>query len=156
MEVVKVQEWTQILAPVVKIGNSFSVRIPMNIIKQLSIKEGEGMYVRVKKYDRTLSPEVIDFWFKVARRCRDLKAFSDEKIILMSRLAFNEGLKGLEACNYNDSNGDLNSIQLKKLEGFRKEYRLDVKHEYGAKIHREYSKFRKVIELAMQNLEKPD
>jgi len=56
----KMEEWRNMSANLVKIGNSLSVRIPASTIKELSLKENDILALKVRKFniDET-APEAI-------------------------------------------------------------------------------------------------
>lgn len=137
------EEWIKLSAPIKKIGNSYSVRIPINIVKDLKLKEGNIIGMKLKKLEIDLTTKILDNWFKKARKIKELKKFTDDKIYLFSRLAHNEGKVILES-NYKKYDPEkITNQEAKKMVLTQKKYKDKVKKDFGKKLFEEYLFFRK-------------
>jgi len=139
----KMEEWRNMSANLVKIGNSLSVRIPASTIKELSLKENDILALKVRKFniDET-APEAIKKLQKAARNRKELESFSDEKITLMAKLAYNEGRYILSKVKNNISEDSKNQKNMAK---YNKEYQEMIKEEYGKKIYEDLLLFIKIV-----------
>jgi len=137
------EEWRNMSANLVKIGNSLSVRIPASTIKELSLKENDILALKVRKFniDET-APEAIKKLQKAARNRKELESFSDEKITLMAKLAYNEGRYILSKVKNNISEDSKNQKNMAK---YNKEYQEMIKEEYGKKIYEDLLLFIKIV-----------
>ncbi len=146
------ESWIKLNAPVVKIGNSFSIRIPMNTIKELGVEEGRIIMAKIRKFGLDLSPEVVELWCNIARLCKAFRTFSDEKILLLTRLLFAEGIYSMQAIG-NKPIDEKNKTSIGKMARAREEYRATIKKEFGRKVQGDYIKFRGIMERKMKSLE---
>ncbi len=139
-------DWIKLSAPLKKIGNSYSVRIPMNLVNRMNAEEGHVIYMKIKRMKLALTPEVMDFWFGIARRCNELDKFSDDQIFLFSRLAFNEGKYILE------STGEKFDKVTEDMMDAHRDYRKKIKKEFGEQVVEDFEYFRVVIDPVMQEM----
>jgi len=94
------------------------VRIPRQVVRDLSLSVGTDIEVEIRRSD-------IDFLlirdiFRIARGCKLLRHFSDEKLNLFSQLLIKEGIVK-------------DRVKKKRLDYLKK-----VADEYGVKLSREY------------------
>ena len=152
------EPWVKIATNLVKIGNSFSVRIPMNIVKKIKAGEGDMLVIKVKRLKLEISPEIIDKFYQSAKKCKKLDSFSDDKIYLLSRLSFNEGKFILNKVK-NKLNGDSEkqSDMASKMTTALKENEENIKNQFGEKIYTDFLLFRECVNkrLGEENLKKP-
>ncbi|MBS1266929.1 MAG: hypothetical protein MAG795_00898 [Candidatus Woesearchaeota archaeon] len=142
-------DWIKISAPLTKIGNSFSVRIPMNVVNQMKAEEGNLIVMKVRRLSLAMTPEVTDLWFKTARSCKDLNKFSDDKIFLFSRLAHNEGKHLMESVNEKYDIDKKDKEAGKKMLNAMNEYRDKIKEDFGKKVLDDFLFFREIIQPKM-------
>lgn len=142
------ENWINVSTNLVKIGNSFSVRIPMQVVKEINAEEGRIIALKVKKLKLEISPEVLDQFYQAAKKSDGLKEFSDEKIYLMARLCFNEGKFVLNKVD-NKLDEDLN--QQKKMKEALDEYRSNIKKQFGEKLYEDFLLFRENVDKLMLN-----
>jgi antitoxin component of MazEF toxin-antitoxin module len=145
---------------IVKIGNSYAIRIPINILKELNATEGDSTLVKISKISFDLTPEIESYWLKKAKECKEMKQFSDEKLRLLARLSYNEGkemnakLNGKQRAKVinlnNNKTETLNNKDLKEMKSIgneaQKEYREQIRKEFGDKIYEEFLYFRKIVD----------
>jgi antitoxin component of MazEF toxin-antitoxin module len=145
---------------IVKIGNSYAIRVPSNIIKEISATEGDMTVVKMVKINFDMTQDIEQYWLKKARECKELESFSDEKIRLLARLSYNEGkdmgvkLEGKQRAkfvnNINNIKVKFDDVELKKMNVIgtkaQKEYRDKVRKEFGDKIYEEFLFFRKIVD----------
>ena len=144
-------EWIKLSAPLNKVGNSFSVRLPMTVVKELKAEEGSLLVFKIKKLSLVLTPEILDLWFRTARKCKELDKFSDEKIILLCRLAHNEGKYLMDKLDMKFKEDRKAAL---KASGALKEYRGNIKKEFGTKLFDEYLQFREITQPIFEKMNK--
>jgi antitoxin component of MazEF toxin-antitoxin module len=142
-------EWENIGANLVKIGNSYCVRIPIYIVKRLGVEEDDLLMMQVKKMELEFSPQVKSFWHKMARSCSQLDEFSDEKINFFSELAFNEGKQLMDVLGgkFGESFDKGKKLAVaKKSKKVFEDGREKIRQQFGEKVHQDYLLFRRIID----------
>jgi len=147
------QGWVKFSSPLVKVGNSYSLRVPMPIVKMLKADEGNMIVAKAKKFVLNWSPEIMDLWFKLARKCSELKKFSDEKVILLSMLAFNAGKSLMASAGDRYEFMDQGKAALKMREALRA-YNKKILEDYGKKVYDDYLYFQSIVQPVMQRMSK--
>jgi antitoxin component of MazEF toxin-antitoxin module len=153
-------EWLKVVGRIAKIGNSFSVRVPINVVKQLNAKEGTLVAMKMKRVAFEINERTIGPIVELARQCKELEMFNDEKVTLLARLMYNEGRFCIDKLGQ-DLSFDLESMsEHEKTEYEHKsktlveEYRNDVKNQFGEKVYSDYIMFRKMLEPLIENKRK--
>ena len=136
-------------ATVKRIGNSYSIRIPMRIIKELKINGGQQLDLEIKKPESDWNENSKNQWLNTARQCKEFKEYSDDKIILLSRLAFNEGKKIMEVPE--EKEGKFMNTKWTKAKNL---YRKELSAQFGKKIYNEYIYFRSIFEELYKQVSK--
>ena len=139
--------WSKFSTPLVKIGNSLSIRVPMNIAKEQKVKNGEAIAVKIKKIDYEPTKKVLDIYVNKALKLKELKKYSKEKLYLFSRILFNEGKEALKVTNNKVNAKNLKKERIKES----KKYLEKIKKEFGEKTYREYEKFKTQLSKNIRN-----
>ena len=147
---INMNDWIKISAPLKKIGNSYSVRIPMSVVKQMKAEEGNLIVMKIRRLNLAMTPEVMDLWFKIARSCKELDKFSDDKIFLLSRLAHNEGKYLMESINEKYDIDEKDKEAGKKMHNAMNEYKNKIKTDFGEKVYKDFLFFREIIQPKME------
>ncbi|MFH1174222.1 MAG: AbrB/MazE/SpoVT family DNA-binding domain-containing protein [archaeon] len=146
-----------------KVGNSYSVRIPRHITNELHAKEGDMLALKIAKISLTFNDSIAEQFRAKARCIRALDHFSDDKVYILARLYYGEGVKLTQAIEQKKGKpGTARIMQVSTLEAdalaqikqVQQDYLAKIRREYGDKLLKEYLHFRKHIEPAMRQQHK--
>jgi len=141
----KENNWIKIANPLIKQGNSFCVRIPSSVIKQMKAKRGDYMVMKVKKVDLELTEGVLEAYYKETRKCKKTSNFSREKVYFLGSIVFLEGKKIIDT-NRNKLTDTMPLSEQKKLLKVQNDYRNKIKKELGEKLYKDYILLRECLE----------
>jgi|GEM_PF-2008522 len=141
----KKSDWIKTVNPLIKQGNSFCVRIPSNVVKQMGVKTGDYILMKIKKADLELTEGVLKAYYKESRKYKKTANFSREKVYFLGSIVFLEGKRIINASK-NKLTNTMSISEQKKLLKIQEEYRNKIKKELGEKIYKDYLLLRECLE----------
>ncbi len=136
------EEWIKMSNYLVKQGNSYCIRIPSNIVKQLKAKQGDAIALKLHKLKIEWNRDSEEAMFRNCRKIKSLNKFSDSKIRLFSMLFFNLGMGNLKAQS-GLKEGSKESVET--ASAMLKDHYAGIKKDWGEKVLEEYQYFQKQL-----------
>jgi len=128
-------EWINVSNYLIKQGNSYCIRIPSSVVKDMRAEEGDAVVIKVKKFNPELTAGALEAYYGLARRKKPLDKFSREKIMVLGTLLFNEGKLIRDV---NSGKQMRNESEGKKMLKVMNSHREQIKRDFGEKTYNDY------------------
>ena len=126
--------WINVSNYLIKQGNSYCVRIPGSVVKEIGTEEGDAVILRIKKFKPELTEGALAAYYDMARKKKALGIFSKDKITVMSTLFFNES----KAINEVSGGKQMRSLaEGKRMMKASNKHREQIKKDFGEKFHQD-------------------